>query len=233
MYFREQSKKKAVTFSYDDGTVQDVHLIELMNKYGLKGTFNLNSEQLGTHPIRAAKDGMRNCRYRIHPEDVRSVYEGHEIAAHTLTHPHLYDLDDAELIREIEQDRLNLSELAGYEVVGLAYPFGDVDDRIARVVREHTGIKYARAVKSTPCFDVQSDLYRFAPNAHSFHHAVMMERARAFLETESDKPQILYIWGHAYEFDLSSDAWVKLEELFQLIGNREDIFYGTNAQVLL
>lgn len=233
MRFRDQSKRKAVTFSYDDGTVQDIHLIELMNKYGLKGTFNLNSAQLGTHPIRAAKNGMRNCRYRLHPEDVKYVYEGHEVAAHTLTHPHLHELDDAEIIRQVEQDRLNLSELVGYEVVGLAYPFDEPDERITRLVREHTGIKYARAVKSTPSFDVQSNLYHFAPNAHSFRHELMMERAKAFLESDSDQPQILYIWGHAYEFDLSSDAWVKIEELFQLIGNRDDIFYGTNAEVLL
>lgn len=36
-------KKKAVTFSFDDGVTQDIRLIEIFNKYGLKGTFNLNS----------------------------------------------------------------------------------------------------------------------------------------------------------------------------------------------
>ena len=38
-------KMKAVTFSYDDGVTQDKRLISLFNKYGLKCTFNLNSEQ--------------------------------------------------------------------------------------------------------------------------------------------------------------------------------------------
>lgn len=36
-------KKKAITFSYDDGVTQDIRLIELLDKYGLKCTFNLNS----------------------------------------------------------------------------------------------------------------------------------------------------------------------------------------------
>lgn len=40
-------KKKALTFSYDDGVTQDVRLIEMFNKYNLKATFNLNSELLG------------------------------------------------------------------------------------------------------------------------------------------------------------------------------------------
>ena len=40
-------KKKAITFSYDDGVTQDIRFIELLNKYGLKCTFNLNSDLLG------------------------------------------------------------------------------------------------------------------------------------------------------------------------------------------
>lgn len=40
-------KCKAVTFSYDDGVSQDVRLIALLDKYGLKATFNLNSEMFG------------------------------------------------------------------------------------------------------------------------------------------------------------------------------------------
>ena len=40
-------KKKAVTFSYDDGVMQDIRLIEIFNRYGLRATFNLNSGLLG------------------------------------------------------------------------------------------------------------------------------------------------------------------------------------------
>lgn len=36
-------KSKAVTFSYDDGVVQDKRLAELFDKYGMKGTFNFNT----------------------------------------------------------------------------------------------------------------------------------------------------------------------------------------------
>ena len=51
MQFKNQPKLKAVTFSYDDGVTQDIRLIELLNKYGLKCTFNLNSELLGQKGI--------------------------------------------------------------------------------------------------------------------------------------------------------------------------------------
>ena len=36
-------KKKAFNVTYDDGVLQDIRFVELLNKYGLKGTFNLNS----------------------------------------------------------------------------------------------------------------------------------------------------------------------------------------------
>ena len=37
-------KKRAVTLSYDDGMVYDKLLVEILNTYGIKCTFNLNSE---------------------------------------------------------------------------------------------------------------------------------------------------------------------------------------------
>ena len=34
-------REKAVTVSYDDGTVYDKKLIEIMKNYGIAGTFNV------------------------------------------------------------------------------------------------------------------------------------------------------------------------------------------------
>lgn len=35
--------KKLVTFSFDDGNTDDIRLVEILNRYGLKATFNLCS----------------------------------------------------------------------------------------------------------------------------------------------------------------------------------------------
>ena len=115
MRFRDQQKRKAVTFSYDDGVTQDIRLIELLNQYGLKCTFNLNSELLAKRGI-LLRNGLHIAHYKLHPEDVRTVYEGHEIAAHTLTHPNLTQCNDEDVIRQVEEDRKKLSELAGKPV---------------------------------------------------------------------------------------------------------------------
>ena len=232
MRFRDQEKLKAVTFSYDDGITQDIRLIELLNKYGLKCTFNLNSELLGTGRT-LDREGLRISHYKIKPEDVAEIYKGHEIAVHSLTHPDLTTLDEAEIIRQVEQDRLNLSALVGYEVVGMAYPCGPNDDRTANIIKENTGVKYCRTVTEVDSFDPQENLYRFNPNVYHLDFDRMMKMGKEFVELKADKPQIFYIWGHAYEMDYRPDYWIKLEEFFELISNKDDIFYGTNAEVLL
>ena len=35
-------KHKVLTFSYDDGRQEDRRLVEIFNRYGMKGTFNIN-----------------------------------------------------------------------------------------------------------------------------------------------------------------------------------------------
>lgn len=235
MNFKDQKKPKAVTFSYDDGVTQDIRLIELLNKYGLKCTFNLNSELLGKNGTLIRSD-HKISHYKIAPRDVKYVYENHEVAVHTLTHPNLTQFDEAEIIRQVEQDRLRLSELAGYEVVGMAYPCGGVnnDDRVAEIIKNNTGVKYSRTITNTDSFDIRENLYRFDPNVyHILELDRLMEMGRQFVELGAHKPQIFYIWGHSYEMDYASDNWMKLEDFFKLISNRDDIFYGTNKEVLL
>jgi len=231
--FKNSDKMKALTFSFDDGVVQDIRMIELLNKYGMKGTFNLNSEKLGKARTMVMKNGQRICHYKIAPQEVKDTYAGHEVAVHTLTHPHLYDMPDEELIRQVEEDRKNLEALVGYDIVGMAYPFGDNDERIARVIRENTKIRYARVVKLVDHYDEQEDLLRFYGNGRMHHFDRLMEMADEFIAMKPDKKQIFYIWGHTYEMDIDSSYWYRFEEFLKKIAGHEDIYYGTNAEVLL
>ncbi len=229
-------KKKAITFSYNDGVTQDIRLIALFNKYGLKATFNLNSEHLGKEGS-LVREGRTVSHTKNRPEDIKRIYEGHEVAVHTLTHPCLPDIaEDAEIIRQVEEDRKNLSALVGYEVVGMAYPCGgkNNDDRTAALIRDYTGVKYARALETNGDFALQKNLYRF--RATVYHHGEwdkLPALAEKFLALESDEPQIFYIWGHAYEFDIYPERWEIFEKFLKSVSGREDVFYGTNKEVLL
>lgn len=234
MTFKDSNKLKAVTFSYDDAVTQDIRLIELLNKYGLKCTFNINSELLSQKGM-LMREGQHIAHYKVHTDDVKNVYDGHEVAVHTLTHPNLTECSDSEIIRQVETDRQNLSAIVGYEVVGMAYPCGGVNnnDHVAEIIKNNTGVKYSRTITSNESFDIQENLYRFNPSVYHLNFDKMMELGRKFVELKTETPKIFYIWGHSYEMDFESDYWVKLEEFFKLISGRDDIFYGTNKEVLL
>lgn len=223
-------KMKALTFSYDDGVLQDKRLVDIFNKYNLKATFNINSELLGKegYLIRAEK---RIDHTKINPSDVKMLYQGHEVAVHTLTHPDLCKLEKEGIIREVEQDRLNLCNIVDYDICGMAYPLGTNNEYVANVIAENTGVKYARTIKSTYSFEMQDGLYQFHPTVYHMEWDKMFDLGEEFVKMKADKPQLYYVWGHSYEFDIH-DTWDRFEEFCRMISRRDDIFYGTNREVL-
>jgi len=226
--------KKAITFSYDDGVTQDIRLIRLLDKYGMKCTFNLNSGFLGD-PGMLVRNGVDVRHDKIAPQLVRELYQNHEMAVHTLHHPYLPDLSDEEIIRETEEDRLALSKLVGYEVVGMAYPCGLVDDRVVDLLDEKTGVLYSRTTVSTHSFKEQKgrkDLLRFNPTVSHREFDDMMRLGREFVALEPEEDSLFYIWGHSYELD-AFNYWDEFEGFLKSIAFRDDIFYGTNKEVLL
>lgn len=226
-------RKKAVTFSFDDGVTQDIRMIELLNKYGLKCTFNLNSEFLGLEGT-LDRNGRTVRHDKIPADKIKEIYKGHEIAAHTLTHPFLPSLSDEEIIRQVEMDRQNLSKICGYEVVSMAYPCGgeNNNDHVAEIIRNNTGIKLARTITSTYDFKAQENLFRFNPSVYYIDER-LDEIVDEFLALESDEPALLYIWGHSYEMDAEYITWEKFESVCQRLAFHDDVFYGTNKEVLL
>ena len=131
-------KRLAFTTSWDDGRVHDRRVVAALNEMGIKGTFNLNSGALDRD-----SDGNGHVRSR----EVASLYAGHEVAIHTVTHPHLPKLDGSQIAAEVLEDRKRLEELVGYPVRGMAYPFGTYDARVIEVLRG-LGVAYCRTVEN-------------------------------------------------------------------------------------
>lgn len=221
---------KAVTFSYDDGVTQDLRVIEMLNRYGMKGTFNLNSGGLGSR-FSNYIEGNLVYRDKVFAHDVRAIYEGHEVASHTKNHPDLTKLSEEDIVFQIEEDRRALSELVEYDIVGLAYPCGYVDDRVVDIIKRKTGIKYARTVNVTRGYEPPEDLYRLDFTTRNFGEDIF-EVAERFINLKPDSPAIFSVWGHAYEFDWHRD-WHIFEEFLKLLSGHDDIFYGTNKEVFL
>lgn len=227
-------KMKALTFSYDDGVTQDRRLLRIFEKYGLRGTFNLNSGLFGS--AAAFYDEKKNRTFphvRLRETEIAEVYAGHEVAVHSCTHPVLRNLPDEAIIREVEDDRKALSALVGYDVRGMAYPAGSGagTPHVTEVIRANTPILYARTTVSTHTFDLPEDPLLWHPTVRHAEKDKALELAARFLALEPDTPQVFYIWGHAYEFERDDD-WDWFDAFCRMISGRNDIFYGTNREIL-
>jgi hypothetical protein len=86
-------------------------------------------------------------------------------------------------------------------------------------------------VASTHSFDLPENLLIYQPTCHH-SDAALMELTEKFIALTPDKPQVFYLWGHSYEFDVDNN-WQLIEDFCRLIAGRANVFYGTNAQVLL
>lgn len=212
-----QGKAKVLTMSYDDGKLADERLVGIFNKYGIKGTFNINS-------------GLLDRPERITGEKAARLYRGHEIATHTLTHPTISRCPLTQTAEEILKDRAGLEKITGAPVRGHAYPNGSYNREIKELFKS-LGIAYARAaVFENGDLDLPEDYMEWKGTCH--HNFHLMEYARTFVELE--KPQYLkclYVWGHSYEFD-RDDNWELIEEFCRYTGGREDIWYATNIEIV-
>lgn len=226
-------KKKAVTFSFDDGVMQDIRVIEILDKYGLKATFNLNSGKFGTkNPYETNRRIVE--RTLIEPAQVKELYKNHEVAVHTMGHFNLTELPLSCVTWQVERDREMLESLTGKEIRCMAYPCGGVNnnDAVAETIKATTKIRFARTITSTYSFDMQENLFRFNPTIH-FRDKRLFDMVKEFLELKTDETKLFYIWGHTYELDATDDGWERFEKLCSMLSNKEDIFYGTNGEVLL
>ena len=232
MYMKlKDGKSKVLTLSYDDAVVQDIRLVEIMNKYGLKGTFNINTGRY------LPEDSVRDKFYgRMKLSEAKELYTnfGHEVAVHSLTHPFLEKLKYENIAFEIMEDRKNIEKEYNQIARGMAYPFGTYDDKVLEVLKT-SGICYSRTVKSTEKFDFPENWLTLHPTCHHANPK-LMELAKKFVD---EKPYYLlenwmfYLWGHSYEFDVNDDNnnWNMIEEFSKFVGGRDDIWYATNIEI--
>ena len=221
-------KRKAVTLSYDDGVIQDIRFIEIMKKYGLKGTFNINS---GLYAPEGTEYDAKKPKGRMTRTLCIDTYanSGMEVAAHGLTHPFLEHLPVSMQTQEVMQDRANLEKEFGTIIRGMAYPYGTYSDEIVETLKA-CGILYCRTTTSTERFDIPTDWLRMPATCHH-NNPRLMKLAEEFLTDDwTERPKLFYLWGHSFELD-NDDNWNVIEEFGQYIGNREDIWYATNMEV--
>ena len=221
-------KRKALTLSYDDGVQQDVRLMDIMQKHGLKGTFNLNSGLFA--PEGTIYPAGQIHRRMTQNEAVRLYAEsGQEVAVHCYEHGDLSMQLSGASVREVIRDKEALEGLFGRIVRGMAYPYGSVSDETAGMLPA-CGIAYARTVVSTGDFRLPNDWLRLTATCHHDDPRLMPLAKKFTEETPDTLPWLFYLWGHSYEFE-AHDNWQVIEDFAAYVGGREDIWYATNIEI--
>ena len=219
-------KNKAFNITNDDGVLQDIRFVSLLNRFALKGTFNLNSQLMEeeftwTHP-----NGMEVRRLGINA--VQGLYDGHEIASHTLTHPYMHELPEFEILRQLREDKRRLESIFGQEVQGFAVPFDYYSDLIARSA-EVCGFEYARmsefSLSYAPCTDWyhwKTGVYHIIPELVPF--------VEGFLKTEEELA-VCQIVGHSYDLD-TENLWETMERICSAVAEQDEVWACTNLELV-
>ena len=219
-------KTKALNFSYDDGVTQDRRFVALLNRYGLKGTFNLNSKLLldgltWEHPC-----GKTICR--LPKEEIVSLYEGHEVASHTATHPMMESMSEEAILEEMVSDKTKLEEIFGREVAGFALPFSYHDEKIYRCSIA-AGFAYARISEESMGFTVPMNYHRWIGTL--FHIRPELESCvERFLQTDQELALFQPI-GHSYDLDVE-EMWDRMEAVMARLSSHKDIWPATNIEIV-
>lgn len=219
-------KCKAATFSYDDGVKADIKLIKIFDKYGVKGTFNLNSILFD----------CENWHDRMDEELTYKTFIncGHEIALHGARHIFLNKVPLPEAANEIVQNRLYLENKFKKIVRGMAYAYNGYNSEIINLLKS-LGVTYARTTEESHSFEVPENWLTLKPTCH---HAdpKLGELTDRFLnqspedEFKHREPWLFYVWGHSYEFD-DNGNWHIIENLCRRLSENKDIWFASNGEI--
>ena len=205
---------KIVSLSFDDGTIYDLKFIELLNKYNLKATLNLNSGldnfvwYFGDSPIE-----------RLKLSEVVDKYNVHEVCSHSLTHPYFSSLNKDEVIRQVKEDCNNLSKIFNRDVNAFAFPFHDQTEEHIKILKDNLNLNYIRYSYFEESY-IPKDRYHIPLNA-LYNDNDLYEKLEKFTNNNLDN-SLFVIAGHSYEFQVRNE-WERIEELLKYLSLNKEL----------
>lgn len=230
-------KQKAVTFSYDDGVNQDIRLSELFCKYGVKGTFNVNSGLFGAPGVNSSRLTAEEIKENI-------IDKGHEVAVHGVNHIASAAASPTLCLKDAFECRRVLEDTFDCIIRGMAYPDSGIrmvannnSYETVKNILTYSGIVYARSLQGdNDKFSLPEDFHAWVPTAHHDNpelfnwidefNSLKYDTGRSKLNA----PRLLYIWGHSYEFDTKNN-WDRIEEILKRVSGKDDVWYATNIEI--
>jgi peptidoglycan/xylan/chitin deacetylase (PgdA/CDA1 family) len=136
--------RKTLAITFDDAFASvDRYAVPVLERYGAPATvfaptaFMSGGKSLSWPGIEHwGKSGDAHELEAMDWTDLAALTErGWEIGSHTRTHPRLSQLGDSELARELVESREECTRALGLDCVTIAYPYGDVNERVADAAR--------------------------------------------------------------------------------------------------
>jgi peptidoglycan/xylan/chitin deacetylase (PgdA/CDA1 family) len=125
--------RKPVAVTVDDGWTSNIDImLPVLRKHGIKASFFVTT----------SADSWIYYKFKgldgpLSREQVALLHaEGHEIGSHSVTHPHLIELDDYAVRREFADSKQWLEEATGRPCPDLSIPGNFYDDRIMHIAQE-------------------------------------------------------------------------------------------------
>jgi len=228
-----EGRSKAVTLSYDDGVKDDIRLSEILSAHGMKGTFNINSGNIGKEGKLTAKE-----------IETYLLDRGHEVAVHGEYHAAPGIAKPSRGMLDVLNCRVSLENTFGRIIRGMAYPDSGItkmhngnDYGAIRSYLSSAGIAYSRTLGGdNNSFLLPEDWYAWMPTAKHTHPR-LFEWCDEFLAADTENcyiargyPLLFYVWGHSFEFPRDNN-WDVIERFCERMGGREDVWYATNIEI--
>jgi peptidoglycan/xylan/chitin deacetylase (PgdA/CDA1 family) len=173
-----QGARRGLHVTFDDAYRDVLEVLPLLEQLGLPVTlFVSTSFADGGRPLAVPELA---AHAEAHPEllatmtwdELREAAErGVEVGSHTVTHPHVTQLSDAELERELADSKQRIEDELGRPARLLAYTYGEHDARVHAAVGR---AGYAAAFAQWPGSSIQNP---FALPRVSFYRGESLRRA--------------------------------------------------------
>lgn len=239
-----------ITTSWDDEHKNNLKIVELLNRYNIKGTFYLNGQDLSAAQIEIIKD----------------INKTQEVGAHTLTHPKLTEIDRNKAAEEVVGSKHYLESIIDDRIKMFAYPYGLFNEPIKNIVKK-AGFLGARTTKSlsislpTDFFEMNATIQTYPfplrkrdantlhltrhlldPLIHNFSGISRLKLplssylnwstlAKNSFDKVMTEGGVWHLWGHGADIK-RYNLWSDLEYILKYIAGRKDTQYLTNSQVL-
>lgn len=236
-------RKTMLTMSWDDGSLHDLRLADLLSKYNLASTFYIPKNNIEGIPVLPIKE-------------IKELSNNFEIGAHTIDHTRLNTLSRDQTKYQIKGSKNWLEDITGKSIYGFCYPGGRYDKNIIEDVKA-AGFFYSRTIENFR--NEISNLHEMPTTLQFFNHknyvllANILKSKNSFKKLSNYHPILkintlmkkleyildysinnnisyIHFWGHSWELDLY-DQWGFMEDFFKILREREQSFsFKTNFQ---